>query len=253
MALTNAEHGAALRKKSSATMTQQLESVAEALHLDEVPGRLECFDVSHTGGESAVASCVVFGPDGPLKSEYRRFNITGVTAGDDYGALAQALKRRYARVKKGEAPIPDVLLIDGGKGQLGVTVDVLEELQLVGVRLVGVAKGQGRKPGRERLFLTDARAPLKLAASSPALHLIQQLRDEAHRFAIAGHRARRQKKQSSSPLEEIRGLGPKRRRVLLRQFGGLQALERAGVDDLVRVKGISRQLAQLIYAHFHSD
>lgn len=253
MALTNAEHGAALRKKSSATMTQQLESVAEALRLDEVPGRLECFDVSHTGGESAVASCVVFGPDGPLKSEYRRFNITGVTVGDDYGALAQALKRRYARVKKGEAPIPDVLLIDGGKGQLGVAVDVLEELQLVGVRLVGVAKGQGRKPGRERLFLTDVREPLKLAASSPALHLIQQLRDEAHRFAIAGHRARRRKKQSSSPLEEIRGLGPKRRRVLLRQFGGLQALERAGVDDLMRVKGISRQLAQLIYAHFHSD
>ena len=226
---------------------------AEALRLDEIPARLECFDVSHTGGEAAVASCVVFGPEGPLKSEYRRFNISGVTAGDDYGALAQALQRRYARVKKGEAPIPDVLLIDGGKGQLSAAAEVLEELQLVGVRLVGVAKGQGRKPGRERLYLTDVPEPLKLPASSPALHLIQQLRDEAHRFAIAGHRARRQKKQSSSPLEEVRGLGPKRRRELLRQFGGLQAVARAGVDDLARVKGISRQLAQLIYEHFHSD
>jgi len=253
MALTNARHAAALRKKSSATMTQQLECVAETLQLDEVPGRLECFDVSHTGGDSAVASCVVFGPDGPVKSEYRRFNIAGVTAGDDYGALMQALGRRYARVKKGEGLIPDVLLIDGGRGQLNAAADVLEELQLVGVRLASVAKGQGRKPGRERVYLPEAREPLKLAASSPALHLIQQLRDEAHRFAIAGHRARRQKKQSASPLEEIRGLGPKRRRELLRHFGGLQAVARAGVDDLTRVKGISRQLAQLIYEHFHSD
>jgi len=253
MALLNAEYAAALRKKSSATMTQQLESVAESLRLDEIPARLECFDVSHTSGESAVASCVVFGPEGPMKSEYRRFNISDVTAGDDYGALAQALKRRYARVKKGEAPIPDVLLIDGGKGQLNAAVEVLEELQLIGVRLVGVAKGQGRKPGRERLYLTDVREPLKLSASSPALHLIQQLRDEAHRFAIAGHRARRKKRLSESPLEGIRGLGPKRRRELLRQFGGLQAVARAGVDDLARVKGISRQLAQLIYGHFHSE
>ena len=253
MALTNAEHAATLKEKSNTTMTQQLEAVAEALSLDEVPGRLECFDVSHTGGESVVAACVVFGSDGPLKSEYRRFNIAGVIAGDDYGALAQALKRRYERVKKGEGLIPDVLLIDGGKGQLGVAVEALEELQLVGVCLVGVAKGQGRKPGRERLYLKNTQEPLKLAASSPALHLIQQLRDEAHRFAIAGHRVRRQKKLSSSPLEEILGLGPKRRRALLRQFGGLQAVTRASVDDLTQVKGISRQLAQLIYEHFHLD
>jgi len=253
MALTNARHAAALRHKSSATMTQQLEAVAEALQLDEVPSRLECFDVSHTGGEAAVASCVVFGPEGPLKSDYRRFNITGVTGGDDYGALSQALQRRYARVKKGEAAIPDVLLIDGGRGQLGVAREVLEELQWAGVRLVAVAKGQGRKAGRERLYLTDRQDPLRLEPSSPALHLIQQLRDEAHRFAITGHRARRRKKISTSPLEAIRGLGPKRRRDLLRQFGGLQAVARAGVDDLTRVKGISRQLAQLIYEHFHSD
>ena len=253
MALTNAEQAAALKKNSNTTMAQQLETVAEALRLDEVPGRLECFDVSHTGGEFAVASCVVFGSDGPLKSEYRRFNIVGVTAGDDYGALAQVLRRRYERVKKGEGLIPDVLLVDGGKGQLSVAVDVLEELQLVGVCLVAVAKGEGRKPGRERLYLKNTQEPLKLAASSPALHLIQQLRDEAHRFAIAGHRVRRQKKLSSSPLEEIPGLGPKRRRALLRQFGGLQAVIRASVDDLAQVKGISRQLAQLIYEYFHSD
>ena len=253
MALTNAEHAAALRRQSSATMTQQLEALSEALSLDEVPARLECFDVSHTGGESAVASCVVFGPDGPLKSEYRRFNISGVTGGDDYGALAHALGRRYARVKKGEAPIPDVLLIDGGKGQLNAAAEVLQELQLVGVSLVGVAKGQSRRPGRERLYLAARREPLKLEANSAALHLIQRLRDEAHRFAIAGHRARRQRKQTASPLEAIRGLGPKRRRALLRRFGGLQGVARAGVDDLSRVKGISRQLAELIYGHFHAD
>ena len=253
MALTNAEHAAALRRQSSATMTQQLEALSEALSLDEVPARLECFDVSHTGGESAVAACVVFGPDGPLKSEYRRFNISGVTGGDDYGALAHALGRRYARVKKGEAPIPDVLLIDGGRGQLNAAAEVLQELQLVGVSLVGVAKGRSRRPGRERLYLADRREPLKLEAGSAALHLIQRLRDEAHRFAIAGHRARRQRKQTASPLEAIRGLGPKRRRALLRRFGGLQGVARAGVDDLSRVKGISRQLAELIYGHFHAD
>jgi len=253
MALTNARHGAALREKSSATINQQLEALAEAVGLDELPSRLECFDVSHTGGESTVAACVVFGPEGSLKSDYRRFNISGVAAGDDYGALAQALERRYSRVKRGEAPVPDVLIIDGGRGQLKQAKDVLEELQLDGIRLLGVAKGQGRRPGREQLYLEDEKQPLKLPRSSAALHLIQQLRDEAHRFAITGHRARREKKHLASPLENIRGLGPKRRRVLLRQFGGLQAVVRAGVDDLARVKGISRRLAETIYENLHAD
>ena len=253
MAQTNARHAAAMRQKSHATVTRQLEALAEVLNLDEVPQRLECFDVSHTGGEATVASCVVFGSEGPVKSDYRRFNISGVVAGDDYAALAQALQRRYARVKKGEVPTPDVLVIDGGRGQLNKAFEVVEELQLDGVQLVGVAKGQGRRPGRERLYLPGQPHPIRLPAASPALHLIQQVRDEAHRFAITAHRGRRQKRQFASPLEEIPGLGPKRRRELLRQFGGLQAVARAGVDDLTRVKGISHRLAASIYEHFHAD
>jgi excinuclease ABC subunit C len=252
MAVTNARHGAQLRYQASASIEAQLEALAEALELDELPSRLECFDISHTGGEATVASCVVFGPEGPLKSDYRRFNITGVAPGDDYGAMQQALTRRYARVKKGEVPMPDVLLIDGGPGQLAQALGVLRELQIDGLRVVGVAKGLDRKPGRESLYLPERSEPLRLPPSSPALHLIQQLRDEAHRFAITGHRARRQKARTRSPLEDIPNLGPKRRRELLRQFGGLQALARAGIDDIERVKGISRQLAEAIYEHLHS-
>lgn len=253
MAVTNALHGAVLKNRSQASIEAQLEALAEALALDETPTRLECFDISHTQGEATVASCVVFGPEGPLKSDYRRFNITGVAAGDDYAALTQALTRRYARIKAGEAPLPDVLFIDGGRGQLGCAVAALKELQMDQIRIVGVAKGQGRKPGRERLYEPGRAQPLKLADDSPALHLIQRVRDEAHRFAITAHRARRQKRQSTSPLEEIPGLGPKKRRDLLRQFGGLQAVARAGIEDLVRVKGISRQLAESIYDRFHME
>jgi excinuclease ABC subunit C len=253
MAVTNARHGAELRYQASASVENQLEALAEALNLDAVPTRLECFDISHTGGEATVASCVVFGPDGPLKSDYRRFNIEGVTPGDDYGAMAQALTRRYARVKQGDVPMPDVLLIDGGPGQLAAATGVLAEFAISGLTVVGVAKGEGRKPGRETLHVANRAAPLRLPPSSNALHLIQQLRDEAHRFAISGHRARRQKQRTRSPLEDIRGLGPKRRRELLRQFGGLQAVARAGVADLARVNGISRQLAESIYEYFHAD
>ncbi|MGB7213548.1 MAG: excinuclease ABC subunit UvrC [Gammaproteobacteria bacterium] len=253
MALTNATHGAELKATTSSNTGAQLEALAEALDLDEPPTRIECFDISHTAGAETVASCVVFGPDGPLKSDYRRFNITGVTPGDDYAAMSQALSRRYARVKRGEAPMPDVLLIDGGRGQLRQAETVLKELEIEGITLVGVAKGEGRRPGRERLYVSGRAEPLSLPSSSPALHLIQQVRDEAHRFAITGHRARRQRRQTKSPLEEIRGLGPKRRRDLLKQFGGLQAVARAGVEDLVKVKGISRQLAESIYRHFHAE
>ena len=253
MVLTNAAHAAALRRKSGAVASRQLEDLAEHLKLREIPERLACFDVSHTGGESAVASCVVFGPEGPLKSEYRRFNISGITAGDDYGAMSQALERWRARLRKAEGRVPDVLFIDGGKGQLGVACRALEELRSADMRLVAVAKGPKRRPGRERLYLADRRKPLRLQANSPALHLIQQLRDEAHRFAVAGHRSRRRKKHSVSPLEEIPGVGPKRRRALLRQFGGLQAVMRAGVEDLARVKGISLHLAKVIYEHVHAD
>lgn len=252
MAVTNARHSAELRHQSNASFDRQLEALAEALELDEPPTRLECFDVSHTQGEATVASCVVFGPEGPLKSDYRRFNVTDVAPGDDYGAMAQVLGRRYARVRQGEVPLPDVLFIDGGPGQLKQAENVMRDLGIEGLRLVGVAKGLDRKPGRESLYLAGRSEPLRLPPSSPALHLIQQLRDEAHRFAITGHRTRRHKARTRSPLEDIRGLGPKKRRELLKQFGGLQALTRAGIDDLARVKGISRELAEAIYEQFHA-
>ena len=253
MVLTNAAHAAAARKKSGTVIRRQFRALANSLELDEIPRRLACFDVSHTSGEATVASCVVFGSDGPLKSEYRRFNITGVTGGDDYAALTQALGRWGTRLTGAETGVPDVLLIDGGRGQLGAAAAAVDELRSGGMRLVAVAKGPGRHPGRERLYLEGRKAPLKLPANSPALYLVQQLRDEAHRFAIAGHRARRHKRRTASPLEGIPGVGPKRRRDLLRQFGGLQAETRAGVDDLARVRGISRRLAKLIYEHVHSD
>jgi excinuclease ABC subunit C len=253
MAETNARHGAELRSREGETMSRQLAALAETLGLDEPPARLECFDISHTRGSAAVASCVVFGTEGPIKSDYRRFNIAGIRPGDDYAAMRQALVRRFGKIKRGEVPVPDVLLIDGGRGQLAVATDVLGELGFTEPTVVAVAKGEGRRPGRETLFLPDRAAPLKLAPNAPSLHLIQQLRDEAHRFAIMAHRAQRQKRQTHSPLEEISGLGPKRRRELLRQFGGLQAVARAGVDDLTRVKGISRRLAESIYDRFHSS
>ena len=253
MAETNAVHGAALRASSTARFTEQLEALGEALGLDEIPQRLECFDVSHTGGEGTVASCVVFGAEGPLKSEYRRFNIQGMREGDDYAALGAALERRYARLKKGEAPLPDVLFVDGGRGQLAQASRVLEDFQLQGVRIVGVAKGAARRVGQERLYMTERREPLVLGADSLALHLVQQLRDEAHRFAITGHRARRERQRARSPLEEIPGLGPKRRRALLREFGGLQALMRADAGAIARVRGISAGLAQAVYDHLHGD
>jgi excinuclease ABC subunit C len=253
MAIENAKHAAALRLHASATTARQLEDLAEALRLDEVPSRLECFDVSHTAGDATSASCVVFGPDGPLKSDYRRFNISGIAAADDYAAMAQALRRRYARLRKGEAPLPDVIVIDGGKGHLGAAAKVLAEFQLEGVKLIGVAKGRGRRAGAERLYLRDRREPSRLTPGSPAMLLIQRLRDEAHRFALAGHRARRKNKKDTSPLGGIKGLGPKRRRALLRQFGGLQAVTRAGVEELAGVSGISRQLAETIYETLHAD
>jgi excinuclease ABC subunit C len=187
-----------------------------------------------------------------LKSAYRRYNISGVEPGDDYAAMRQVLARRFKREADPET-LPDLVLIDGGKGQLAEAVRVFEDNSHFGIAVIGVAKGEGRKPGRESLFVPDQSAPIRLASDSAALHLIQQVRDEAHRFALAGHRGRRQKKARRSSLEDISGLGPKRRQALLRQFGGLQAIARAGVDDLLRVKGISRHLAESIYQRFHSD
>jgi excinuclease ABC subunit C len=251
MAETNLEQAIATRIAIDADMAVRLDQLQDALELEQLPARLECFDISHTGGESTVASCVVFDSRGPLKSDYRRYNIEGVAAGDDYGAIHQALRRRYQRIKKGEAPLPDVLFIDGGRGQLAQAEQVMEELQIEGVRLVGVSKGSTRKPGLEKLWLSGRERPLILPAESPALHLIQRIRDEAHRFAIVGHRQRRAKSRKESVLEEIPGLGPKRRQQLLKQFGGLQGIRRAGIEDLRRVPGINQALAQRIYDGFH--
>lgn len=252
MAETNAEQGLNLLVASNATLRRQFAALATALGAeDDGIQRLECFDVSHTSGEATVAACVVFNAAGPLKSDYRRFNLTPAAAGDDYSALAEALRRRYARVKKGEVPLPDVLFVDGGKGQLSTAMTVLDELELGWLRVVAVAKGRARKPGAEQLFVPGGSSPLLLAADSPALLLVQQLRDEAHRFAITGHRQRRGKARTHSRLEEIPGLGPKKRRELLRQFGGLQGVMGAGVDDLIKVHGIGRRLAESIYNDLH--
>jgi excinuclease ABC subunit C len=253
MAQQNARLALDSRLASNAGMAARLEALQLALQLDELPEQMECFDISHTGGEQTVASCVVFNQQGAAKQEYRRFNIRNIQPGDDYGAMEQALMRRYRRIQGGEGKLPDILFIDGGKGQLSAAEGVLKELAVSGVNLVAVAKGAERKAGMERLFLPGRKAPLVLPAGSPALHLVQQIRDEAHRFAITGHRQRRQQSSRKSPLEQIEGVGPKRRQRLLKQFGGLQELAAAGIEDLQRVEGISRQLAQKIYAAFHGN
>lgn len=253
LAGTNADQGLKLQISSNATIRRQFDGLATLLQLESPPERLECFDVSHTSGEAAVAACVVFNQAGPLKSDYRRFNLNPDAAGDDYAGMAEALRRRYVRIKKGEAPMPDVLFVDGGKGHLAAALTVLDELELGWLQVIAVAKGRTRKPGMEQLFLAGQSTPTILPADSPALHLIQQIRDEAHRFAITGHRQRRAKARRTSLLEEIPGLGPKRRRELLKQFGGLQGVRGAGVDDLVKVRGISRALAGKIYDNLHLE
>ena len=251
LALINAEQALAQRLASQDHLSARFEALRAALQLERIPQRIECFDISHTQGEATVASCVVFDGQGPLKSAYRRFNIEGITPGDDYAAMQQALLRRYTRLAEGDGTPPDILFIDGGKGQVTEALRVLEELQIKEVIVVGVAKGEGRKPGLESLILPGRRTPLRLPPDAPALHLIQQLRDEAHRFAITGHRKQRSQTRTTSALEGIPGIGPRRRRVLLIQFGGLQGVARAGVDDLTHVPGISKQLAQKIYDLFH--
>ncbi len=253
LAERTAEQNLAGRLASRQNIQRRLEALGEALGLDGVPQRLECFDISHSSGEATVASCVVFGPEGPVKSDYRRFNIEGVPAGDDYGAMGQALERRFTRLKAGEGKMPDVLLIDGGKGQLRRASAVLNELGISGVQVVGVAKGVTRKPGMETLLLATEDRETELKVDSPVLHLIQQVRDEAHRFAITGHRQRRDKKRRESPLEAIPGVGPKRRRELLRFFGGSAEVAKASVNDIAKVPGISRKVAETIYSALRNE
>ncbi len=251
MVRNNAEQALKMRGLARANIQSSLEELGKALGLGHTPRRIECFDISHTGGTDTVASCVVFGVEGPLKSEYRRFNIAGIQPGDDYAAMYQALTRRYKRVRDGELAAPDVLLIDGGKGQLSEAEQVLRELGVGGIALIGVAKGPDRRPGQEQLFLVGRDTPAVLPPDSHGLHLIQRVRDEAHRFAIAGHRRKRAKRHSQSILETIPGLGPVKRRELLKQFGGLQGILRAGIDDFAQVRGLGRELAEVIYEHLH--
>ncbi|MEJ2107703.1 MAG: excinuclease ABC subunit UvrC [Acidiferrobacteraceae bacterium] len=253
MAMLNAHTALRQYVVSRASLRQRFQDLQDALGLDAIPERVECFDISHTLGEATVASCVVFNQDGPLKSDYRRYNIEGVEPGDDYGAMEQVLTRRYRKMKEGDGTWPDVILIDGGKGQLARAEEVMRELQIGGLTLVGVAKGRERKPGMERLFLSASGSPTILPADAPALHLIQQIRDEAHRFAITGHRQRRGKARTRSRLESVAGVGEKRRQALLKHFGGMQGVGRAGIEDLAAVPGVSPELAQRIYDAFHGE
>ena len=251
MALTNADNALQTKLADKQGLYARFVSLQQELGCTEVPKRLECFDISHTQGAQTVASCVVFDREGPVKSDYRRFNIEGVTGGDDYAAIHQAVFRRFKRLKQGEHIAPDILLIDGGKGQVAEAKKALAELQINNVMIVGVSKGPDRKAGMEKIILPDQDQPLDVTPNAAALLLIQHIRDEAHRFAITGHRQRRGKAQNKSVLEEIAGLGPKRRQLLLKQFGGLQGVSGASVDALASIEGISRQLAQRIYDTFH--
>jgi excinuclease ABC subunit C len=251
MATQNAELAIAQRLAQKSTQEERLAALIEALGLPEGAQRFECFDVSHTMGERAVASCVVFDKLKMQSGEYRRFNVTPDAAGDDYAAMREALTRRFGRIVSGESPIPDLLIIDGGKGQVGVAVQVLAEAGLPDVPLIGIAKGEERKPGLEEIVFPNRAAPLHLPPDHPGLHLLQQIRDEAHRFAIQGHRARRQKARTASSLQEIGGIGSKRRQALLAHFGGMRGVQAASVDDLTHVPGISRALAETIYAALH--
>lgn len=230
----------------------RLQSLQDLLSLPELPERMECFDISHSSGEATVASCVVFDQNGPRKSDYRKFNIEGITAGDDYAAMQQALERRYRRLQSGEGVLPDILFIDGGKGQVAQAMSVLSELQVEGVEVIGVAKGLTRKAGFETLLSGSTGNERQLPGDHPALHLIQQIRDEAHRFAITGHRARRDKARQRSALEDIPGVGAKRRRELLRHFGSAQRVQNANVEELKKISGISATMAQTIYDHLHN-
>ena len=251
LAAQNAANALRMREATAASLADQFEELRQFLGIANPLERIECFDVSHTQGESTNASCVVFGPAGAIKAEYRRYNIEGVERGDDYGALRQALLRRYRRRKAEESPLPDLLLIDGGKGQLEQAISVLAELELELPAVAAVAKGADRRAGQERIFLAGQGAASILPPDSKALHLIQRARDEAHRFAISGHRRKRARSRQTSMLEAVAGLGPARRRALLRHFGGLQGVLRAGIEDLGRAPGIGPALAQAIYEHLH--
>lgn len=251
MAEKNAELAIAQRIAAHATQENRLTALQLALGLGDNIQRIECFDISHTMGEATVASCVVYDHASMQSSEYRRYNIAGIEPGDDYAAMRQVLDRRYRKIVEGEGRLPDLILIDGGKGQVSAAWQILGELGLSDLPMIGVAKGEERKPGLEQLIFPERSEPVRLAADNPGMHLIQQIRDEAHRFAISGHRNRRAKARNQSTLEEIDGIGTKRRQRLLSRFGGLKGVASASIEELAQVEGISRELAEKIYQRLH--
>jgi excinuclease ABC subunit C len=251
LAVGNSRQALQMRLASKANMTKQFEALQNILQLEELPNSVECFDISHTAGNQTVGACVVFDNNGPVKSKYRRYNLKGITPGDDYAAMNQVLARRYGRVQAEDGLLPDLLIIDGGKGQMRQAESVLSEFGLTGIPLLGVAKGRTRRAGYEEWILASPARSFHPGPESPASHLVQQIRDESHRFAITGHRNRRQKAATKSRLEEIPGIGPGRRRALLNYFGGLQGVNKAGVEELSSVPGISQVLAQEIFRALH--
>ncbi len=251
MAQTNAELALGQRAATSANQQAKLQALRQALNLSDTVERIECFDISHTMGEATVGSCVVFDKGDMQNSEYRRYNITGITPGDDYAAMRNVLTRRYKKVAAGEGVRPDLVFIDGGKGQLGVAIEVMQEVGLEDILLVGIAKGEERKPGLETMIFSDTGELLNLESDNRGLHLLQQIRDESHRFAITGHRAKRAKARVTSSLEDMEGIGAKRRKALLTRFGGLDGVKNASIDELAQVDGISLSLAEKVYAQFH--
>lgn len=251
MAQTNAELALGQRAATSANQTAKLVALREALRLPETTERIECFDISHTMGEATVGSCVVFDHGDMQNSEYRRYNVTGITPGDDYAAMRDVLTRRYKKVAAGEGVRPDLVFIDGGKGQLGIAIEVMAEVGLEDILLVGIAKGEERRPGLETMIFSDTGEMLNLEKDNKGLHLLQQIRDEAHRFAITGHRAKRAKARMHSSLEDIEGIGAKRRKALLTRFGGLEGVKSASIDEIANVEGISQNLAEKIYGELH--
>jgi excinuclease ABC subunit C len=251
MAKRNAALALGQRLSTQATQEMRVAALQEFLGAENPVGRIECFDISHTMGEAPIASCVVYDRGAMQNSEYRRYNVKGVQPGDDYGAMRFALEKRYRKLADGEGKTPDLILIDGGLGQLNAARQVMADMGLHQVPMIGVAKGVERQAGMEQLVFPNEPEPRRLPPDHPALHLIQQVRDEAHRFAITGHRAKRGKARTASRLEEISAVGPRRRQRLLEHFGGLQGVIAASIDDLARVEGISRTLAERIYQELH--
>jgi len=251
LAARNALNALRMRSLDATRISKQLEELAGLLQMEEAPKAIECFDISHTSGQKTVASCVVFDADGPVKSRYRRYNLGGIEPGDDYAAMREVLGRRYRKLQKEEGHLPDLIIVDGGKGQLGIAVEVLSECGLGDIPVMGVAKGPSRRAGYEEWVLPVAPHSLRPGPESSASHLVQKIRDEAHRFAITGHRGRRQKASVHSVLEDIPGVGARRRRALLTHFGGIQGVRKAGIEELSGIPGINRQLANRIYKALH--